>query len=80
MFLLCIYGQFNIKITDIDSKYLSVQLVDITGKLVKNLFEETQNDLSNVEIMVQKSNLAAGVYFIVTNTDKNSLTKKLIIE
>jgi hypothetical protein len=73
-------GQFNIKITDIDSKYLSVQLVDITGKLIQKLMEETQNDLSNVEIMVQKSNLAAGVYFIVTNTDKNSLTKKLIIE
>lgn len=73
-------GQFRVKLVNINSNYISVQLVDMYGKLVKNLFEETKNEQPDIEISVNKDNLAAGVYFIVSKTNQKTISKKVIIE
>jgi len=55
----------------------TVQLYDISGKKIKDLFNG--NFGANKTITVKTDGIAAGVYFVKVNSGKQSVTKKLII-
>lgn len=55
----------------------TVQLYDISGKKIKNLFNG--NFGANKNITVKTDGLAAGIYLVKVNSGKQSVTKKLII-
>ncbi|HNP68826.1 MAG TPA: T9SS type A sorting domain-containing protein [Aequorivita sp.] len=55
----------------------TVQLYDISGKKIKDLFNG--NFGANKNITVKTDGLAAGIYLVKVNSGKQSVTKKLII-
>lgn len=55
----------------------TVQLFDISGKKIKDLF--IGNFGSNKNIKVKTDGLAAGIYLVKVNSGKQSVTKKLIV-
>jgi photosystem II stability/assembly factor-like uncharacterized protein len=55
----------------------TVQLYDISGKKIKNLF--SGNFGTNKNITVKTNGIAAGIYLVKVNSGKQSVTKKLII-
>ena len=56
----------------------NVQLFDISGKKIKELFKG--NFSANKNITVKTDGLAAGIYLVKVNNGKQSVTKKLIIK
>lgn len=56
----------------------TVQLFDISGKKIKDLF--IGNFGSNKNIKVKTDGLAAGIYLVKVNSGKQSVTKKLIVK
>ena len=55
----------------------TVQLYDISGKKIKNLF--SGNFGTNKNITVKTNGIAAGIYLVKVNSGKQSVTKKLVI-
>lgn len=55
----------------------TVQLFDISGKKIKDLFKG--NFSSNKNITVKTGGIAAGIYLVKVNSGKQTVTKKLII-
>lgn len=55
----------------------TVQLYDISGKMIKNLFKG--NFGTNKNIAVKTDGIAAGIYLVKVNSGKKSVTKKLVI-
>ena len=55
----------------------TVQLFDISGKKIKDLFKG--NFGTNKNISVKTDGIAAGIYLVKVNSGKKSATKKLII-
>jgi hypothetical protein len=56
---------------------VQVQLTDINGKIVKEIFNDTQNAGYQSKI-IDLQDVASGVYFIVTTADKQKVSQKLI--
>ncbi|MDX1783792.1 MAG: T9SS type A sorting domain-containing protein, partial [Aequorivita vladivostokensis] len=56
----------------------TVQLFDISGKRIKDLF--SGNFSSNKNIKVKTDGLATGIYLLKVNTGNQSVTKKLIVK
>ena len=56
----------------------TVQLFDISGKSIKDLF--SGNFSSNKNIKVKTDGLATGIYLLKVNTGNQSVTKKLIVK
>ncbi len=55
----------------------TVQLYDISGKKIKDLF--SGNFGANKNITVKTDGIAGGIYFVKVNNGKKSFTKKLVI-
>lgn len=58
---------------DSDAVLSSIEIVDLNGKIVKKV----TGDLAN---QINVSNLSSGVYFVTINSDKGTVTKKVIKE
>lgn len=56
---------------------LHVQLTDLSGKIVKEIYTETQN-AGYQSKMIDLTNVSSGVYFIITNADNQKVSQKLI--
>jgi hypothetical protein len=71
---------FNIDISLTTPEYLSINLLDVTGKLVTPLFRDLVTATEST-LTFGAGELPAGVYFInVTGTKGTSLNKKILIE
>lgn len=67
-------GQFNIVIGDNVQGNVDVQIVSITGRLVKKL--SIGNGINSMDI----GNMASGMYIVNINTEKGSTSHKLILD
>ena len=56
---------------------IHVQLTDLTGKIVKEIYTETQNTGYQSKI-IDLNDVSSGVYFIITNADNQKVSQKLI--
>lgn len=56
---------------------IQVQLTDINGKIVKEIYTETQNAGYQSKI-IDLQDVASGVYFITTTSDKQKVSQKLV--
>jgi hypothetical protein len=56
---------------------IHVQLTDLTGKIVKEIYTETQNAGYQSKI-IDLNDVSSGVYFIITNADNQKVSQKLI--
>lgn len=55
----------------------TIQLYDISGKKIKNLF--TGNFGANKDITVKTDGISAGIYLVKLNSENKSVTKQLIV-
>jgi hypothetical protein len=55
----------------------TIQLYDISGKKIKDLFKG--NFSANKNIRVETNGIATGIYLVKVNNGKQSVTKKLLI-
>jgi hypothetical protein len=60
------------------SSYISLNVYDISGKLIKSLVNKKQNS-GKYEIVLSSEGLASGVYFYELKTEDFSYTKKMIL-
>lgn len=58
---------------------LWIGLQDITGKIVKVLYNETNAEVGNYQLLLQNDNLESGAYWLTMRTQDNILTKKLFL-
>ena len=56
----------------------TIQLYDISGKKIKNLF--TGSFSANKNIRIKTAGIAPGIYLVKLNSGKQTVTKKLIIK
>lgn len=56
---------------------IQVQLTDINGKIVKEIYTETQNAGYQSKI-IDLQDIASGVYFITTTSDNQKVSQKLV--
>ncbi len=61
------------------SQWVSLELYDLTGRLVKVLFEGQQKQGAH-ELLVQTSSLKSGIYLYAMKTNENTLVKKLVVQ
>jgi len=66
-----ITGKFQIKLNNQQS-IKNIQIIDMNGRLVKKTNTKLPNSIYNL------SNLKAGIYFLLLETDKGHLQKKII--
>ena len=66
-----ITGKFQIKLNNQQS-IKNIQIIDMNGRLVKKINTKLPNSIYNL------SNLKAGIYFLLLETDKGHLQKKII--
>jgi len=70
-------GIMKIRFMSPDQRRVTVNLYDVTGRVVKNIFDgEAKNGLN--EIPYSSKNLASGVYFVRLITDDKVKTEKVI--
>ena len=67
-------GQFNIVIDDAVTGEVNVQIVSMTGKVVKQL------SIGNGTNQMNISGMASGIYVVNINTERGSSTHKLILD
>ena len=58
----------------------SIELFDVTGKLIKSISQQIVLGENRIEINQRKLNLEKGIYFIKTCINNSSKTMKLVIE
>ena len=68
----------NISLNLKTSGLLSINLLDITGKTVKTVYRQYQQK-GNFEVELNIDDLKNGIYFVNTNIDDHSITKKILI-
>jgi hypothetical protein len=63
------------------SANVRIDILDVNGRVVKNVKKERQN-AGNHQFLegISKNNFADGIYFIRLNVDNQSITKKIIIK
>lgn len=66
--------KINIESLDATAEMKSLQLYDVTGKLIKSFSYETISQSQSIDI----ADLQSGVYVLNIQTDKNRITKKFI--
>ncbi|GAJ01910.1 unnamed protein product, partial [marine sediment metagenome] len=60
-----------------DQRRVTVNLYDVTGRVVKNIFDGAAKNGLN-EILYSSKNLASGVYFMRLIADEKVKTEKVI--
>lgn len=66
--------KINIESLDANAEMKSLEVYDITGKLIKSINYETISQCQSIDI----ADLQSGVYVLSIQTDKNRITKKFI--
>lgn len=66
--------RINIESLDANAEMKSLEMYDITGKLIKSFSYETISQSQSIDI----ANLQSGVYVLNIQTDKNRVTKKFV--
>jgi alkaline phosphatase len=64
--------------TLIEKSVVSIDVMDITGKLVKTVVAGKSYEIGYNEVSFDGSNLVSGNYIVVVNVNGNPLTKKII--
>lgn len=67
-------AQFNISFKNLKANVNEVSIYDQMGKLIHHLEIKNENDLS-LQLKVSE-----GIYFVKVNTDKGSVTEKLVVQ
>ena len=57
-----------------------IYLTDIRGKLVKNLYRESQQEAGKYNLSFNLSDVQNGIYFVVMQNDETTTYKKVIIQ
>ncbi len=70
-------GAFSINVNGLMSKQATITVYDIVGKQVYQADAETSNGSLSKDIQLEQ--LTNGVYFIKINSDKTTLTKKVVV-
>lgn len=65
-------GQLNIQLGDLQNEVTSVELRDVTGRVIAVVYPTSSNVQFNL------SNESAGIYFIRVNTTEGAITKKVV--
>jgi len=68
----------NITINSVEDEYINIDLYDISGRKISNLYKGNIN--SNNKITYDVSNLSTGLYVIRFYNDKYNLYRKVVIE
>jgi len=63
----------------LQSEWVSLELYDLTGRLVKVLFVGQQNEGTH-QLLVQTTSLKSGIYLYSMRTNENTHVKKLIVQ
>jgi hypothetical protein len=58
---------------------VSLKLFDLSGKLVENLLEKQNKKEGAYNVLVNMAKYPAGVYYLSLITDKENLTKKIVV-
>ncbi|GAI07978.1 unnamed protein product [marine sediment metagenome] len=70
-------GVMKIRFMSPDQRRVTVNLYDVTGRVVKNIFDGAAKNGLN-EILYSSKNLASGVYFMRLIADEKVKTEKVI--
>jgi len=71
-------GRFNIKFNSPDERKVSVKVYDVTGRLVKSIYDGKSKAGMN-EFSIRQGELSAGIYFTSVETDNYRKTQKVIL-
>jgi hypothetical protein len=71
-------GDLKIKFNVFNQHNIRVKLYDVTGRLIKEIFDDRLKFGKN-EISVSTKNLAAGIYFVRIETEPDIITEKIIM-
>ena len=71
--------EINIELSDLTESINKIQILDINGKIIKELNDSSFNQESG-KINIRTNNLSSGTYFINLMTGKKVITKKIIIK
>jgi hypothetical protein len=58
---------------------MNINLLDINGRVITNLFDGTMNAGSN-SVAINTANLQRGLYIVNVLSDNNTATYKLVVE
>lgn len=70
-------GVLKIRFNSPDERKVTIKLYDVTGRLVKNLFDDKAQIGIN-EILLSSRNLSSGIYFVKIETKSYSKTERII--
>ncbi len=72
-------GQFTLSLTDLESKNLSISIIDLSGKQIFNQVYTTTG-LSKFQTMIELNSIQSGLYIMRIEGDRESVTKKIVIK
>lgn len=72
-------GLTSLNINNDKNVNLNINLLDINGRVITNLFEGTMNAGSN-SVAINTANLQRGLYIVNVLSDNNTATYKLVVE
>tara|TARA_Y100000590_G_C15316878_1_gene862381 strand:+ start:28 stop:675 length:648 start_codon:yes stop_codon:yes gene_type:complete len=62
-----------------ETNYLSMNLIDIRGRIVKNIFNDKYYSIGEHSVKINISDLNTGIYFIQLISDKKTLIRKITL-
>ena len=71
-------GLVNVRLKNIESNNVNIEIIDITGRFVYSNNENLSNGMLNINIDL--SNIDKGIYFVVATSNMSSSTQKIIIK
>ena len=72
------HNEFRIDLTLRQTTNLQLDLLDLSGKMIKNLMADTRLNVGNHQQTFNLSNLPKGIYFIRGKTGNSTFTKRII--
>jgi hypothetical protein len=69
------YSVLNIEFSSIESSHVSISILDISGRVVYSHLQAAQPESI---VRIDMEHLTEGIYFVVLETDRKVLTKKII--
>lgn len=71
-----VYTSFSLK----ESQRVRVNLIDVTGKYISNLFESNlSSGKNNIELNINRKGVSSGNYFLQFDGEKGSSTQKIVL-
>ena len=71
-------GKIDFSLGGNSPKNINIQLIDMSGKLISSLYEQTANP-GNHQLDLNAESLSSGIYFIIANIEETRVNLPLII-